>query len=110
MSIKAVTRAPAGVQQLSHNEHFFERVRTVVRAAAALDAEGHRILSADLGLGAIKPTIQVANDPRLGAKVAAEQAAYYRFCVSSGLGGRVQERTGQFDREGCRVVWTERGH
>lgn len=91
---------------MSTNEHFFERVRTVVRAAAALDSEGHRILSADLGLGSLKPTIQVATDARLAEKIEADEACYYKWAHKLGL----QTRHGQFEREGCRVVWAERGN
>jgi hypothetical protein len=92
------------------NTPFFDRVRAVVQAASALDAEGHRILSADLGLGSLKPTIQIATRPELAAAVDEGEACYYKWRVSSGVGGRQQERVGQMERGGCRVVWTERGN
>ncbi|MBN4664214.1 hypothetical protein HUS70_03250 [Pandoraea nosoerga] len=70
-----------------------------------LTQEGFVVIGIEYSSGA-KPTVQVQTCSLCRALVERGEATYYR----SGRGECGHYRTGQFQRNGCRVLWTEQGH
>lgn len=70
-----------------------------------LTDDGFTVIGIEFSSGS-KPTIQVQNCPACGQLVERGKATYYRM----GGAGMNRYRTGQFQIDGIRVLWTERGH
>ncbi|MDP1681046.1 MAG: hypothetical protein Q8L39_04650 [Burkholderiales bacterium] len=99
------TAFPITAQSRSMRAIIIDRLTCAQRAVIALELDGYSVIDVRL-TGCCRPTIEIQNDARLGQLVDDARACYY--ARKHGLHG--VERVGQFELEGCRVIWTVKGH
>lgn len=81
-----------------------DRLTAAKQAVVVLKREGYSVIDVRIADGC-KPTIELQDHPRLAQLVAEQKASYYIYRQ----GHTGPERVGQFDLDGCRVIWTARG-
>lgn len=87
------------------NEDMMRGAMRIALTIEELTADGFVVIGIEYSSGA-KPTIQVQTCGLCLGLIERGEATYYRF----GTGEIGRYRRGQFSRNECRVVWTERGH
>lgn len=88
----------------SINDIMLDRLTQAKRAVVALKHEGFSVIGMDMSL--TRPVLQIQNCARCRALIEQCRAAYYRWQTVDG----VREQIAQFELEGCKVIWVERGH
>lgn len=86
------------------NDLMLDRLTAAKRAVVALKREGYTVI--DVRLAGCRPLIEVQNHPHLAELIESQRACYYIY--RHGPCG--PERVGQFELEGCRVIWTVKGN
>ena len=88
----------------SMNDIMLDRLGQAKRAVVQLKRDGFTVIGMDMSL--TRPVLQIQTCAACRALIEAGKAAYYRLQTVDG----VRERIAQFEVEGCKVIWAERGH
>jgi len=92
-------------QPRQQNDLLLDRLTAARRAVIALKREGFTVIGVEIDHG-IRPTLTIAPCSKCAGLIASGQAAHYKWIT----GARGREVCGQWQIEGCRVLWTEKGH
>lgn len=103
-AIAKIVTGPAGAREMRPiNEMVIDELERAAKVARDLVSEGHTLISVRSAPTGGLPTVQLARSSRLSAMVGRNEAAYYKSTTEQ-IG---TFHTGQFQREGVRVVWVE---
>ena len=86
------------------NDIMLDRLTHVKRAVVTLKRDGYSVIGMDMEHA--RPVLKIQNCARCQKLIDAGRAVFYRWQTVDG----VREKIAQFELEGCKVIWTERGH
>lgn len=86
------------------NDIMLDRLTQAKRAVVALKRDGYSVIGMDMSL--TRPVLQIQTCAQCGELIKQGRAAYYRWQTV----GAVREQIAQFELEGCKVIWVERGN
>lgn len=86
------------------NDIMLDRLTQAKRAVVALKRDGYSVIGMDMSL--TRPVLQIQTCAQCAELIKQGRAAYYRWQTV----GAVREQIAQFELEGCKVIWVERGN
>lgn len=86
------------------NDIMLDRLTQAKRAVVTLKRDGFSVIGIDTSL--TRPVVQIQTCAQCADLIRQGRAAYYRWQTVDG----VREQIAQFELEGCKVIWAERGH
>lgn len=86
------------------NDIMLDRLTQAKHAVVSLKRDGFSVIGMDMSL--TRPVVQIQTCAKCSELIQQGRAAYYRWQTVDGM----REQIAQFELEGCKVIWVERGN
>ena len=100
-----IAKGPHAGQPQPVIEQMLDQAHQIKAVIVKLKRNGFEVIGAMTSIG-LAPTIQVASGREADNLIETGQAAYYKYSMDA---AGIQTRHGQFQVDGVRIVWCERG-